>query len=148
MGFPFFDPGQAGRVLALVLACTAGAASAGQAPMDIEGAITVDADGVLALIMAEPDLVILDNRREGDFAAGHIEGAVRLLDSDITGPEVLAAHVPALTHPVLFYCNGTACGRAAEAVSLAVSWGYENVHYYALGLEEWRALGLPLATQR
>lgn len=122
-------------------------ASAADAPQTIAGATTVDANGVIDLIGAEAGLVILDNRREGDFAAGHIEGAVRLIDTDITGPEVLAEHVPSLDAPVLFYCNGLSCGRAAAAVEMAVGWGYTAVHYYALGMTEWNELGLPVATE-
>lgn len=133
----------AGATLAAFLALPALA----DAPMEIAGANTVDAEGVIALITDVPDLVILDNRREADYAAGHIEGAIRLIDSDITGPEVLASVVASPDAPVLFYCNGLACGRAAAAVEMAVAWGYSNVHYYALGMDEWRALGLPLMTQ-
>lgn len=138
----------AGILAALGLALAVAApASAADAPETIAGATTVDANGVIDLIGAEADLVILDNRREGDYAAGHIEGAVRLIDTDITGPEVLAAHVPSVDTPVLFYCNGLSCGRAANAVELAVGWGYTAVHYYALGMTEWNELGLPVATE-
>ncbi len=137
-----------GLVAALLLAVTSAAsATAAEAPEQIAGATTVNAEGVIALIGAHPDLIILDNRREGDFAAGHIEGAVRLIDTDITGPEVLAAHVPTTDTPVLFYCNGLSCGRAANAVQMAVGWGYGAVHYYALGMTEWNAMGLPVVSQ-
>lgn len=134
---------------ALAAACAVSLASAAlaDAPMQIDGATTVDAEGVIALITDRPDLVILDNRREGDFAAGHIEGAIRLIDTDITGPEVLAGVVPGPDTPVLFYCNGLSCGRAANAVEMAVGWGYSGVHYYALGMTEWAELGLPVITR-
>jgi rhodanese-related sulfurtransferase len=138
----------AGILTALGLALAAAVpASAADAPQSIDGATTVDANGVIDLIGGEADLVILDNRREGDYAAGHIEGAVRLIDTDITGPDVLAEHVPSLDTPVLFYCNGLSCGRAANAVEMAVGWGYTAVHYYALGMTEWNELGLPVATE-
>jgi rhodanese-related sulfurtransferase len=114
------------------------------APMFIAGATTVDAKAVIALIESKPDLVIIDNRRAEDYANGFIEGAVRVLDTDLT-EEVLASHVKTKATPVLFYCNGVKCGRAAKATEMAVRWGYTQVHYYALGMEEWRALGLPLA---
>ena len=117
------------------------------APMNIDGATTVDAEAIIDLIGGTADLVILDNRREADFAAGHIEGAIRLIDDDITGPDVLAGVIPSTDTPVLFYCNGLACGRAAAAVEMAVGWGYSNVHYYALGMQEWNDLGLPVVTQ-
>lgn len=114
------------------------------APMTIAGATTVDAKAVIALVEGKPDLVIVDTRRAEDYAGGFIEGAVRVLDTDLT-EAVLARHVKEKTTPVLFYCNGVKCGRAAKATEMAVRWGYTQVHYYALGMEEWRALGLPLA---
>ncbi len=115
------------------------------APKVIAGAVTVDADGVIELVQSRSDLVILDNRRQGDFDDGHIEGAVRLIDDDIVGPDVLEAHGVSKTTPVLFYCNGPACGRAAIATKRAVDWGFENVFYYYEGMTEWKAIGLPLA---
>ena len=114
------------------------------APLEIAGATTVDAAMIIDLVETTPTLVILDNRNETDYNAGHIEGAVRLIDTDITEASVLAAHISALDTPALFYCNGLQCGRAANAVAKAVEWGYTNVYYYAKGMEEWKAEGLPL----
>lgn len=119
-------------------------AMAEDAPMSIPGAATVDAKGVIKLVEGTANLVILDNRKESDFNDGHIEGAKRLIDTDITGPEVLAKAIPAKDTPALFYCNGLKCGRAAKAAKMAVDAGYSKVHYYALGMDDWRAQGLPL----
>lgn len=121
------------------------AAPAATAPMEIQGARTVDADKVISLIDANKNLVIVDNRRAEDFDAGHIEGAVRILDTDLT-VEKMTGLAAQKDRPVLFYCNGLACGRAAKAAAMAVGWGYTNVHYYALGMDEWKKLQLPLAT--
>ena len=128
----------------------AAAASASEetAPLEIDGATTVDAEAIIALIGEKPNLVILDNRREGDYENGHIEGAVRLLDTDIDGPADLAAEIPSLDTPTLFYCNGVQCGRAANAVRKAVEAGYTNVYYYALGMTEWEDMGLPVVSTR
>jgi len=122
------------------------ASIADSAPMEIEGAVTVDAEGVIDLIMSTPDLIILDTRRQADFDNGHIEGAVRLLNTDIESSADIAAHVSSLEDPILFYCNGLNCGRASDAVRKALEFGYTNIHYYALGMAEWRELGLPLIT--
>lgn len=122
-------------------------AHAGEAPMQITGATTVDAEGVIALIESSPDLIILDNRSVADFDAGHIEGAVRLIDTDIKSEDDLAAHVADKETSVLFYCNGLSCGRAAKAAEMAIEYGYTKVNYYALGMTEWRSLGLPLVTR-
>jgi rhodanese-related sulfurtransferase len=118
-------------------------ALAQDAPLEIAGAKTVNAQQIFELFAKIPNVVILDNRKEEDFAAGHIEGAVRLIDTDVT-PESLAKHVKAKDTPVLFYCNGVKCGRAAKAAEKAVNLGYSKVYYYALGMDEWNAQKLPL----
>lgn len=138
----------AGRCLAagfVVAGLLAGPTDAlANAPKMIAGAVTVGAAGVIELVQSRSDLVILDSRRQGDFEEGHVEGAVRLIDDDIVGPDVLEAHGVARATPVLFYCNGPACGRAAVATERAVEWGFENVFYYYEGMTEWKAMGLPL----
>jgi rhodanese-related sulfurtransferase len=114
-----------------------------QAPMQIKGATTVDAEKIIGLIDSTKNLVIIDNRRAEDFGAGHIEGAKRVLDTDLTEAK-MAELAPTKDRPCLFYCNGLACGRAAKAAEMAVGWGYTKVYYYALGMDEWKKLGLPL----
>jgi rhodanese-related sulfurtransferase len=118
-------------------------ALAQDAPLQIKGATTVNAKEIIDLITKNPDMVILDNRKAEDFAAGHIEGAVRLIDTDVT-PESLAKAVKAKDVAVLFYCNGLKCGRAAKAAEKAIELGYSKVFYYALGMEEWNKQGLPV----
>jgi rhodanese-related sulfurtransferase len=121
----------------------AAAAVAQDAPMEIVGAKTVNAQQIFELVAKTPNIVILDNRKAEDYAAGHIEGAVRLIDTDVT-PESLAKHLATKETPVLFYCNGVKCGRAAKAAEKAVGLGYAKVYYYALGMDEWNAQQLPL----
>lgn len=120
-------------------------ATASDAPMQINGATTVDADGVIALFDQHPNLVLLDNRKEKDFNEGHIEGAVRLIDTDLNEASMAAA-VPSKDTPVLMYCNGIKCGRAALAVEAALKMGYSNIYYYALGMAEWKDRNLPIVT--
>ena len=128
---------------ALTLGFTPNALADG-APMEIKGAKTVNADAVIELIQKTDNLIIIDNRSLADYEAGHIEGSVRLIDTDITGEAAIARHVTSKDTPVLFYCNGLKCGRAANAVVKATEWGYQKVYYYALGLEEWKQRELPL----
>jgi len=134
------------RKLALAAAILLGfvaSAPAEDAPMQINGATTVNARQIFDLIEKNPRIVILDNRKEEDFAAGHIEGAIRLIDTDVSA-ETLAKQIPAKDMPVLFYCNGVKCGRAAKATEKAIQLGYTRVYYYALGMDEWNKEGLPL----
>lgn len=127
----------------LVLATVAQPAFAQDAPMTIAGTTTVNAEQVVDLVTKKSNLVILDNRKPEDFAAGHIEGAIRLIDTDVT-PDSLAKAIKTKETPVLFYCNGLKCGRAAKAAAVAVQQGYKEIYYYALGLDEWSKKGLPL----
>lgn len=134
------------RTACLTLALLAGlaaAATAQDAPMQIKGATTVNARQIFDLLDKYPSLVILDNRKDEDFAAGHIEGAFRLIDTEV-GSETLVKHIASKDTPVLFYCNGVKCGRAAKATEKAVGLGYSKVFYYALGMDEWSKEGLPL----
>ncbi len=126
--------------------CAAPAAAWAQAPQTVAGSQTLDSDGVIALIEKTPDLVIVDARHDQDYQQGHIEGALRLLDDDMlsAGPDSLAKLAPAKTTPLLFYCNGPACGRAAKSAAAAVDWGYTRVNYYYAGIPDWRAKNLPL----
>jgi rhodanese-related sulfurtransferase len=114
----------------------------GLAPLEIDGATTVDADGFIELFQSESDLVVVDSRKPGDFAAERLQTAVNLTDTD-TDANSLAEVVPTKSTPVIFYCNGRSCGRAANAVEIALAEGYERVYYYAAGLEEWTGRGLP-----
>ncbi len=117
-----------------------------QAPQSVTGAQTLNSDEVIALIEKAPDVVIIDARHEKDFQEGHIEGAKRLLDDDMlaAGPDALTKLAPAKTTPLLFYCNGPACGRAAKSAAAAVTWGYSRVNYYYAGIPDWRGKNLPL----
>lgn len=128
---------------ALAMATLAGLPALADAPLEIAGATTVDADGVIALFDEHPDLVVLDNRKEQDYSAGHIEGAVRLVDTDVSA-ETLSGVLASKDAPVLMYCNGVKCGRAANAVQKALELGYSEIYYYAKGMEEWNAKGLPV----
>ena len=87
------------------------AALASEAPLSISGAITVNADDLLALVQADPDLIIFDNRTIADYETGHIEGALHLIDTEMSDQAALARMVKAKDAPILFYCNGVKCGR-------------------------------------
>ena len=130
-------------LLALLILGAPEVVSAVEAPLQIAGAHTVDAEQVIALIDHTPGLVIIDSRKPEDFAAGAIEGAILLTDTDMTEGKLVKI-APNKSKPILFYCNGVKCGRAANAVTKAVKWGYKDVYYYALGMAEWEERGLPL----
>lgn len=80
-------------------------------------------------------IFVIDARDRGQFAMGHIPGAV-----NIEWRQVLARRneIPK-EKPVLVYCNqGTLSAQAGLALRLA---GYENVRILQGGMSEWKAKG-------
>lgn len=136
------------KFLAVFVFAAAGPAMAGDdlAPMQIDGATTVDADAFIELFQSTPDLIVVDSRKPADYAEAHLQKAVSLPNTE-TNADSLASVVPSISTPVMFYCNGITCGRAADAVQIAVDAGYENVYYYAKGMKEWNDRGLPTVSE-
>ncbi len=112
-------------------------------PESIEGSIRVDAEGVLELINKFPQLVMIDARIPGDRKFGYIESSISLPNTE-TRCETLAGVIPATDNPVVFYCNGSKCGRSAKNTRIAVQCGYRQIYWFRGGIEEWSAMQFPL----
>lgn len=115
------------------------------APESIKGAITVSAEEVIKLIMSNPELVLIDARKEREYVKGHIEGAFNMLNTEMT-EEKLQALVPKKEAAIVFYCNGPACRRSSDAVIKALSWDYTNVFWFRGGWKEWQDKWLPVVS--
>lgn len=114
------------------------------APEQIRGATNLTAEQVVQKIQSTPQLVIIDARRHEEYAKGHIEGAITLLDTDMT-EALLAKHVRNKNTPILFYCNGERCLRSTNATQKALGWGYSNIFWFRGGWQEWTTKELPIA---
>lgn len=114
------------------------------APQRIDGVEHLNAEQVVALILKQEALVIIDARRHEEYAKGHIEGATHLFEATMA-PETLARHVPHPDTPLLFYCNGVQCLRSSNAAIKARDWGYRNIYWFRGGWNEWRDNQLPVA---
>lgn len=123
---------------------TALSAHAGELqPLTVEGATTVSAEQLLDLVDSHEDLVIIDARGEADYDKGHIPGVIRIKNTDISA-ENLAANIETPQTPVCFYCNGTTCGRSADAIAKAKAAGYSQIFWFRGGIDEWKEKGFPL----
>jgi rhodanese-related sulfurtransferase len=110
-------------------------------PETVKGAATVDAAKAKALF--DKGAVFVDVRSDKDWQGGHIPGAVHLeLTKNFTAA-TLGAKVKK-DQDVVIYCNGTSCMRSSEASEKAVGWGFTKVHYYRLGVPDWKAAGYPV----
>ncbi|HUZ23924.1 MAG TPA: metalloregulator ArsR/SmtB family transcription factor [Streptosporangiaceae bacterium] len=85
-------------------------------------------------------VVILDVRPAGEFAAGHIPGALSVpLDQLDAALDRLPRHTE-----IVAYCRGPYCVLAPQAVERLRARGYQ-ARRLADGLPEWRLAGLPVA---
>lgn len=129
--------------LLLVLIQTPAQAEKPMAPENIPGVTTVNTEELVTLLTEHSRPVLIDSRKEDEYAKGHIEGAINLLDTTMT-PESLADHVMSHNTPLIFYCNGERCLRSSNAVNKALQWGYRNIFWFRGGWVEWRRMRLPV----
>ncbi len=87
------------------------------------------------------DVVVLDTRPAGEYAAGHIAGAVSMPVDD------LEKHLQELPRRKEFvaYCRGPYCIYADRAVAILRASG-RRASRLREGFPEWRAEGLPVET--
>ncbi len=128
--------------LAFPTAVVAGQEDHPEAPETIEGAIKVDAEGLIDAMGKMSDLIIVDARVAMDRKQGYIEGSVSLPDTD-TDCETLSVIIPNLQTPALYYCNGPKCGRSVKSIQKALACGYTKLYWFRGGFEEWTRKNYP-----
>lgn len=116
------------------------------APKSIAGATILSAEEVVELILSNPDMIVIDSRKKTEYLKGHIEGAINLLNTELTR-EDLEAVAPDKSQTLLFYCNGRRCLRSSDSISKAIEWGYSNIFWFRGGWQEWSEKRLPVITE-
>jgi len=109
------------------------------------GTIIVSAEDVIEMILADPELVVIDSRKKTEYIKGHIEGAINILNTEL-GLEELEFIAPEKTTALLFYCNGVRCLRSSDSLAKAAGWGYTNLFWFRGGWKEWTEKRLPVVT--
>jgi rhodanese-related sulfurtransferase len=116
------------------------------APENMPGAKRVSAEEVVDLILSNPDMIIIDSRKKTEYLKGHIEGAINILNTELT-LDHLETIAPDKTQAVLFYCNGARCLRSSDSIDKAVNWGYRKIFWFRGGWEEWTEKRLPVISE-
>ena len=116
------------------------------APESIDGVVIVTAEEAIELILDNPDMPIIDSRKKTEYVKGHIEGAVSLLDTEMTEQDIRSI-APDSETAILFYCNGVRCLRSSNAIARVKDWGYTNLIWFRGGWKEWSEKRLPVVTQ-
>lgn len=114
------------------------------APEVLQGTTRVSAEETAVLIVNTSNLLIIDSRKEVEYSKGHIQGAISLLDTEMT-PEMLSQHATDESTPLLFYCNGERCLRSSRAATKALDWGYSKIYWFRGGWNEWTDKGMPIS---
>ncbi len=112
-------------------------------PEHIEGAVIVSAEELIKLVYSNSKLLIVDSRKKSEFLKGHIEGAVNIVDTEISR-NVLEKNLSSKSSAVLFYCNGPRCMRSSNSIYKALDWGYQNIFWFRGGWHEWSSKKLPV----
>ena len=116
------------------------------APESIDGVVIVTAEEAIELILDNPDMPIIDSRKKTEYVKGHIEGAVSLLDTEMTEQDIKSI-APDSETAILFYCNGVRCLRSSNAIARVKDWGYTNLIWFRGGWKEWSEKRLPVVTR-
>lgn len=86
-------------------------------------------------------VTLLDVRSHGEFALGHIPGALNMPVDEL---ERRLAQLPK-DHEIVAYCRGTYCVLSNEVVAALRAKGY-RIQRLEDGFPEWKAAGLAVAT--
>ena len=116
------------------------------APENLPGATILSAEEVINLILADPDLIVIDSRKKTEYIKGHIEGAINILNTELL-LEDRDLIVPDRNTALLFYCNGVRCLRSSDSITRVVGWGYTNLFWFRGGWKEWTEKRLPMVTE-
>ena len=112
-------------------------------PEDIPGTTKVNAEELIELMWADPQLTLIDSRITSDRKEGFIEGSIGLPNTE-TSCKSLEGVIPDKSALTLFYCNGVKCGRSAKAAQIAIDCGYNQIYWFRGGIEEWKQKQYPL----
>ena len=108
-------------------------------------ATAIDHDELVARLAAGT-LVLLDAQAPGWYEREHLPGAHRLDFDDRPGSARRA--VPDLETPVAVYCWNTTCSGSEIAATELERLGYQNVHRYIGGKQDWTDYNGPIVTGR
>ena len=115
------------------------------APDSIPDVTIVSAEEAIEMILANPDLVVIDSRKKTEYQKGHIEGAINILNTRLKR-EDLERISPDKSSEILFYCNGKRCLRSSDSIKKAKAWGYNKLIWFRGGWKEWTEKRLPVIT--
>lgn len=121
-------------IIAALLLLLAGCARGKDGESVKEGSYRqIDQDTAMQMMAADDGHVIVDVRRQDEYDAGHIPGAILLPNESIVDerPEAL----PDLNQTILIYCRSG--NRSKQAAEKLVAMGYTSIYEFG-GINTWQ----------
>jgi rhodanese-related sulfurtransferase len=88
--------------------------------------------------------IIFDARREADYLAGHLPGAMSLPSGDIDRHFSGITSLLTPEQPILVYCSGQDCDESLMLGKTLIEAGYTNITLFVGGMKEWTDANLPV----
>ena len=92
----------------------------------------ISMEEAVTIMAQESDYIILDVRREDEFASGHIPGAINIANESIGTDEI--PELPDKNQLILVYCRSG--NRSKQASRKLVNLGYTNIVEFG-GILDW-----------
>jgi rhodanese-related sulfurtransferase len=89
--------------------------------------------------------VVVDAREAGEYAEGHIAGAISLPYNDALAEPERLQRLGENGRPIVVYCGGGACELSMDLARFMLNNGRKRVLVYEGGWPEWQAAGYPAA---
>jgi len=109
-------------------------------PEKIPGVDTVSAEQLIEVLTSDTPPILIDARIDTDRIHGYIESSVGLPDID-TNCAALDKIASDKNSHLMFYSNGTQCGRSVVSIKVARSCGYHHLSWFKGGFSEWDEKG-------
>jgi hydroxyacylglutathione hydrolase len=112
------------------------------AGLPIEGLKLISANDLKAMLDRNDDVTVLDVRKQNEWDAGYIEGAVHIFVGHLMEK---ISQIPK-EKPIVVHCS--AGYRSGLAASILLRAGYTEIYNVAGGIDAWLSSGLPIVKRQ
>lgn len=101
----------------------------------------------LSKLLYEKNALMIDARKQEEFNAGHIKGAINIAYEEIAKDKSkLPEKMKGLNKDgiIIVYCSGGECDMSIDLAYEIAKLGFNAVNIYLGGYKEWEAAGLPV----
>jgi len=100
----------------------------------------ITAEQLKKMLDSKDKFLLVDSRIASEYKEGHIPKAINVVDKEM---ESHKSKFPTdKDYPIVVYCNGyPKCPRSVNGATIAMTWGYKNLHVYTAGIPDWEQKG-------